>query len=346
MEENKTPSRRRSHAAAPLGGIFVVLAIIGLITVIQFTFHATERLLDNSSEKEEFERILLPVLTFDPIPFENPNELDNLVLLRASIWSALVENFDKYKPSTTNMYLIPKGDVDVACARLFGPEITLEHQSFTNYVSMYNYDKEKETYLVPMDEETMLYLPKVKEIKKDGDRLSLLVGYVATGNDWFKSFRGKDYEPAPDKYMIYQVKKVDKHYQLMAIKDPPNGAVPGQPPILPEDQVIQPPIDLQPSHPAVHPDGEEHPESDPHKDEGTAPDEDSEKDPEQSSEEDAKQDAEEQSQQDAEQSQDQSSKKEGEGSGEPSDRRAGEDSKQQNNAPEQTHKKEGPSEAL
>lgn len=74
MEENKASHRRKYPAAAPIGGIFVVLALIGLITVVSFSIQATTRLLDNSKEKEQFQQVILPVLMFDPVPFTEPAE--------------------------------------------------------------------------------------------------------------------------------------------------------------------------------------------------------------------------------------------------------------------------------
>ena len=64
----------------PIGGFFVPLAVIGLITVITFGVRATENLIDNSKQKKEFENIILPVLMFDPVPFDDPNEMGDLAL--------------------------------------------------------------------------------------------------------------------------------------------------------------------------------------------------------------------------------------------------------------------------
>ena len=71
-------------------------AQIGVITVAVFGVRATESLIDNSKQKEEFADIILPVLMFDPVPFEDPNEMGELALLRSSIWSAVISNNDKY----------------------------------------------------------------------------------------------------------------------------------------------------------------------------------------------------------------------------------------------------------
>lgn len=228
--------RRKYSAAVPLGGFFILMALIGVITVAVFGVRATESLIDNSKQKEEFADIILPVLMFDPVPFEDPNEMGELALLRSSIWSAIINNKDKCSIGDGNMVSVPKSDVDVACASLFGSSVTLNHQAFEDYLSLYSFDEETQTYYVPVDA-TILYTPQVEEISRNGDIFELTVGYLAPDNQWMQSIKGEKSDPTPSKYMIYELKKVEDHYQLVAIKDPPDGAVPSIPQI--EEQAPQ-----------------------------------------------------------------------------------------------------------
>lgn len=222
---------RKHSAAVPLGGLFVLLAVIGLITVIVFGVRATENLIDNSKQKQEFGNTIFPVLMFDPIPFEDPGEMGDLALLRSSIWSAIISNSEKYSVGEGNMVSVPQSDVDVACAKLFGEGITLQHRAFEDYLSVYSFDENTKTYFVPVDA-TILYTPQVEEIKRNGNTFELLVGYIAPDNEWMQTIKGETAEPTPSKYMIYDLEKTGDHYQLIAIKDPPDGAVPGMPQIF------------------------------------------------------------------------------------------------------------------
>ena len=95
---------------------------------------------------------------------------------------------------------------------------------------MYSYDESTKTYYVPVDV-TALYTPQVEEITRNGDTFELLVGYVAPTNQWIQSLSGDTTEPSPSKYMIYELERVDDNYQLVGIKDPPDGVVPGVPQI-------------------------------------------------------------------------------------------------------------------
>ena len=222
-------SHRKFPMAVVVGAIVVVLALIGLLTVVSSCINLAGRLLDNSAEKEEFEQILFPVVMFDPGSIESPTDLDELVLLRSSIWAAFVSNMEKYPLDSSNRITVAKSDVDVACAKLFGPDIQLEHQSFSDYMNTYFFDEERGAYLAPMDASSILYTPQVEEISHSGVIYTLRVGYMESGNEWLKSLQGRDYEPTPDKYMIYTLKKVDDHFQLVSVAFPEDGAVPGKP---------------------------------------------------------------------------------------------------------------------
>ena len=78
---------------------------------------------------------------FDPVPFEKATDADPLFLLQSSLWSTLLgEKRDSYQFDAMERLIVPSSDVDVACARLFGPDVKLEHQSFGDYETTYYYD--------------------------------------------------------------------------------------------------------------------------------------------------------------------------------------------------------------
>ena len=234
MSEKKA-TQRKYPIAILVGAVSVVLALIGLVTVLGSCVNLAQRLLDNSAEKEQFEHILFPVVMFDPAPVEDTAEMDDLVVLRSSIWSAYVSNMNKYAVDANKRINMPKSDVDVACAKLFGPERTLEHQSFSDYMNTYYFDESKGSYLVPLDGSSVLYTPQVEEISHSGVNYTLRVGYLESGSEWLQTLQGKDYEPTPSKYMIYNLQKVDKHFELVSIVLPEEGAVPGKPVYKQED---------------------------------------------------------------------------------------------------------------
>ena len=224
----------RNLAFGPLGLIFIILAVVGLVSVVVYSMRFTGYILTNSKEKAKFEHIILPVLMLDPVTYDSPTVLDNLTLLQASVWSTVLSaDRDKYAVDDYNRMLVPATDVDKSCLELFGPEVTLDHGTFTDYTATYTYDTDTNMYQVPMAQQVGAYTPQVDEIRKIGDVLYLKVGYVPPGNLWTMDARGTTYQPKPDKYMMYLLKKAKSYYNIISIKDidpaifPPVKSAPG-----------------------------------------------------------------------------------------------------------------------
>ena len=76
----------------------------------------------------------------------------------------------------------------------------------------------------------------MEDLTRNGEVFERTVGYLEPSSQWMQSIKGEKSEPTPSKYMIYELQKVDDHYQLIAIKDPPEGAVPGIPNISQESE--------------------------------------------------------------------------------------------------------------
>ena len=114
--------------------------------------------------------------------------------------------------------MVPVSDVDVECAKLFGPDIKLEHKSFGDLNITYTLNTESNVYEIPIAAQVGYYTPKVEKISKKGDTYTLTVGYLPPGNAWTSDLSGTKYEPTPDKYMLYVMKKVKGGYNLVAIR--------------------------------------------------------------------------------------------------------------------------------
>ncbi len=283
--------RRKKPHALTIGAVFVALAVIGAIAVIGFCVKGTIAILDNTKEKEKFADVVMPVLMFDPVPYENASDLDPSFVLRSSVWAALLEKKDTYIYDNMNRMTVPSTDVDVACARLFGSDIKLEHKSFETYTAAtYVYHEEGKAYLVPIESETILYTPEVVDIDKKGDTYTLLVGYVSPGNTWILQDT-EDGTPKPDKYMQYVLQENDNgSYRLIAIQDPPEGVVTAE--ML--NNVAQPPTNYsQNMEDVITPPVASGDTAEPAPDEDTESEETEEDETEEESEEDESEDEEE-----------------------------------------------------
>lgn len=213
--------KKRNKYAAPIGGIYIVLAIIGLIAVIFGGFQLIGKLTDNSKQLQKIERQILPVMMFDPVPFENIADVSNSILFKTSIWSCLYsDKRSSYSYDDNGMILIPVSDVDVAAKRLYGPEVSLTHASMEEDGISYTFDSENNVYRVPMMAQGGYYTPMVVDMQRKGDVYEVIVGYIAPGASWTTNADGEKYQPEPDKYMIYNMKKEDGEYYIVGIKDP------------------------------------------------------------------------------------------------------------------------------
>lgn len=221
MSTFATGGHRRRYVA-PIGGIFIILCLIGLIAVIAACFNFTRDILNNASRKHEYEWMLLPVVMFDPPPFEDAVNFDGLSLLQSSIWATLlVEGRDKYEQDDNFMLVVPASDVDVTASNLFGPNVVLNHGSFGDFEISYVYDENTRSYHVPVDVITPSYTPSVEKITRKGDTLLLRVGYIPPSSVMDITFtdEGITNSTTPVKYMNYELHRGRNGYYIYAVQD-------------------------------------------------------------------------------------------------------------------------------
>jgi len=219
---NRYKRRRKNRLAAPIGGAFFLLAVIGVVTIIITSLRLTQQVLDNKSQKESFEQLIRPVVMFDPVPFETAENISNTSLLLYCMWSALSSERSKnYVLAENQELLVPASDLDVAAHILFGGVASLEHGTFGDFEVQYYYDSEKKMYSVPMLAELFVYTPRVTDIAKDGDFYNLTVEYIPPGSAWTAALGGNTQEPQPDKTMIYVMNKQKDGWHIIKVRDLP-----------------------------------------------------------------------------------------------------------------------------
>lgn len=221
MKKARSVRRRNNRILPVITVIILIFAVLGVVNFIIFTFRITANLLDNTGEKTMFEKKIYPVLMFDPISFEDPNQLDEVMLIRMALWSALLgENRDKYTTYDDSLRLmVPASDLDVEARKLFGDAVTLSHQSFGDYEIYYAYTEENQAYHIPVLGQMVQYTPRVEKIQQEGDVFYLTVGYIPPATLWNTRTDSSEVVIEPDKYRIYVLQKVDKDYIITAIRD-------------------------------------------------------------------------------------------------------------------------------
>jgi hypothetical protein len=176
-----------------------------------------------------FENLVRPVVMFDPAPFETPTDISSENLLAYSMWSTLMgEKRETYTYSDAGELIVPASDLDVAAARLFGPEVVLEHHSFGDWETYYAYDETSGVYRMPVVTQLNVYTPYVEEITKQDDLYELRVGYVPTGISWQTDYSGGQGRPNPEKYMNYLMRQTPTGYNIVKVQYPAGQLAPGQ----------------------------------------------------------------------------------------------------------------------
>ena len=206
MAERKKKKGSKNNFAFPVGVIASILAVVGLITVITFAVNGIKNLTDKTADKAEYEKMLAPVVMFDPDPFDDLTQADVSQLLNSAVWALLMseEGADKYSYSEGETFgiVVPQKDIETHFNNLFGNEIDIASMHASIDMSEYDitYDAALQSYILPITGVESAYTPKVYDIEKQGSSLVLSVGYI--GNKaWVQVADGEYAAPEPDKYM-------------------------------------------------------------------------------------------------------------------------------------------------
>lgn len=213
----KVKVRAGSKGITILGAVFLVFAIIGVFTVVNAAVRGTRDIIGRTAEKESIAAFLKPVVMFDPVPFSDLSEANGDTMLLSSIWAALLSENMQTNIDENGMIILPAPDVEFQAHRLYGTADMITHRNVDDYELMYMYEPDTNVYRIPVATK-IAYSPEVDTITKNGDLLTVRVGYVPPGNAWFASDDDEG-TPEPDKYMIYELKKIKDGFNIVSIKD-------------------------------------------------------------------------------------------------------------------------------
>lgn len=198
-----------------IGAVFSLLAFVGLISLVYSAVNITARLLDNSEEKRYYNNLLAPLVVYDPLPFESPDQADQNLLLVSSIWSAIMnEDMTMYETNEYGQTLLPAVEVDKYFTRLFGTQYSLTHQTATDRDIEFTYDEEKQAYIVPATSYPTGFTPQVAKIKTGFSEKTVTVGYISPQNSWTDTSTG-----TISKYVDYIFEKQDGEFYLVAVRE-------------------------------------------------------------------------------------------------------------------------------
>lgn len=216
-EEKERMYRRRRRQL--LGGVLSVLIVLGAISLITAGVRVTAGLFDDTEERQQYEKLLAPVVMLDPVPFDSLETADQNMLLQAAIWEAIYnEDITKYDRDEGGALILPVVDVDKNAALLLGKNYVLEHHTFSASGMEFVYDEDRKGYIIPITGTTSAYTPEVVKIKNEVQQKIVTVGYVAppTGFSLDGTLSTEQGEPAF--YYDYVFTRQDEGYYLTAMK--------------------------------------------------------------------------------------------------------------------------------
>lgn len=204
VQTERRERRRRKHPwAFPLGLVMVLLAVVGLSTVIFLCVQGVRDLSKSSRQAEygEYQAFLTPVIMFDPDAFDDLTQANPNQLIDCSIWALLTGDLepDQYQ-SDAGTLIVPQADVEKKFASLFGSDVKPVHQTVDGYGYQFAYDSAAGTYTIPLTGVEPIYTPQVVDADKQGNTIVVTVAYIAS-NQWAQDENGNMVPTMADKYM-------------------------------------------------------------------------------------------------------------------------------------------------
>lgn len=221
MAEEKMKKHKGTHKAAfPVGSLIIILAAIGLVTIVVSAVKGIGTAVENSKNYEEYNTILTPVVLIDPDTFDDITKADMKQLMEISIWSLLKSDIapDTFE-SNENGLVVPKVAVEEEFIELFGTEVAPVHQTIEGYGGLeFVYDSKTETYTAPLTGITPIYTPQVVDKATSSDTVVLTVACLA-GDAWEQGENGDMVAPAPDKYIKITLREQNDNLYISAIQN-------------------------------------------------------------------------------------------------------------------------------
>ena len=159
----------------------IVLAIIGVIAIVS-------TLISNIGGKDDFEKAVYPAVIMNIEPFDSPSELTSDQIISATIWSGVIddEKLSKYN-EIMGAVNIPASDVEEYAVELFGEDIPeLNHTTVGAAESRFYYNKDAQSYNVPIKPDTFTYIPEVTSVSKKSGEYVVNVNYIEEHPEWME----------------------------------------------------------------------------------------------------------------------------------------------------------------
>ena len=224
-EEHIRNNRRLARQV--VGSVALLLALIGLFTVLGWIVGLVRSALDDSGLRKAYRDRLYGMVMLDPVAFDDVNSVDPGVFKQAAIWGTVYQvqnsggSLDQYeRDPDTGSAMIPALEVDTYIANLLGPEYKVPEGTFSTEEFVYQYDEEKQAYLVPVTSSVAQYTPTVEKISRQDGKRIVTVGYVPTATNNATGELSLTAPTEPTKYMDYVFTRGEnRQWYLTALRE-------------------------------------------------------------------------------------------------------------------------------
>ena len=151
-EEHIRNNRRLARQV--VGAAALLLALIGLFTVLGWIVGLVRAALDDTDLRNEYRDRLYGMVMLDPVAFDDVNSVDEGIFKQAAIWGTVYQvqnsggSLDQYeRDPDTGSALIPALEIDAYISNLLGPDYQVTEGTFSTAEFVYQYDEAAVTEL-------------------------------------------------------------------------------------------------------------------------------------------------------------------------------------------------------
>ena len=214
QERRRLLQRRRRQI---IGAVFLFFAVVGVISVVGFVVSSLTAATDDTEIKQDYQKLIAPLVSLDPAPFETLDDADQDVLLESAIWAALeYEDQSKYERNEAGSLLLPTPDIERYYSAMFGSH-ELTHGTFTDADLEYVYLEETGCYVIPITSQGGSYSPVIESMTQKGKTRVLTVAYTLGSSSAAELIENPS-AVVVSKRMEYVMTREGKSYHISAIR--------------------------------------------------------------------------------------------------------------------------------
>ncbi len=202
--------------------IMLALAIAGVMALFSALVR-TAAVMSNSPTNAKCESCIAPVVIHDSPPFEDCSHLDANVKVAASIWRNIFQNgASAYKErDAEGLTLMLANDVQSACAKLFGPNATI-NTSESMRGQLFSHTAGEDNFHISVTSNTGNLVPHIDDITEDNENLNLTTSHLARKDKYLSAREDKTDTPSPVKRIVYnlQLDEGTNKYYIQSVSKP------------------------------------------------------------------------------------------------------------------------------